>query len=185
MRFRIRDISIYICILSLLMATGCRDDIKWSESRKISSAGWFPEQAIEFNLDPAAYQPKPDNRFAEMTAIAMGDTLPRCLGTYNAILAIRYLDECNISRLDLIYEKEGLEEPIYSDTLRIPLYYPDGSTVGKGRFGIFETNVSLPGFTVGKGTILSLRPATDSDTIRGISDITLLLHREPDVKSTH
>ncbi|MDE6271894.1 MAG: gliding motility lipoprotein GldH [Muribaculaceae bacterium] len=180
MRLRFHDISIIIGILSLITATGCRDDIKWSESRKISSEGWTPDQVIEFNLDPAAYQPKPENRFAELTARAMGDTLPRCLGNYQAVLAVRYLDKCNVARLDLIIEKAGLDESIVTDTLRIPLYYDDGNPVGKGRLGIFEASVVLPGFRVSNGTILSLRPATDTDTIRGISDITLLLSQNPE-----
>ncbi len=175
MSLRFRDISIIFGILSLFLAMGCRDDIKWCESRKIPAEGWLSGEIIEFNLDPAAYQPNPENRFAEMTARAMGDTLPRCLGTYQAVLAFRYVDKCNVSRLDLILEKAGLDEPISTDTLRIPLFLPDGTPIGKGRFGIFETSIVVPDFKVSNGTLLSLRPATEADTIRGLSDVTLLL----------
>ena len=165
------------CLL-LLGAGGCRNDIAWCETQDVSPDGWLPSDIVEFNLDPAAYEPKPDNRFAEMTARAVGDTLPRCLGTYRATLAVRFLDYCNVSSLDLVAEKAGLEEPLVVDTISIPLFDNDGIAVGNGRFGISEAKYEIGDFTIADGTTFSLRPINYSDTIVGISDITLLLHQQ-------
>lgn len=164
--------------LLILGAGGCRNDIAWCETQKISPDGWLPSDIVEFNLDPAAYEPKPENRFAEITARAVGDTLPRWLGTYRATLAVRFLDYCNVSTLDLVAEKAGLDEPIVADTISIPLYNNDGNAVGNGRFGISEAKYEIRNFTIADGTTFSLRPIDYSDTIVGISDITLLLHKQ-------
>lgn len=163
-------------ILPLLFTTeGCRSDVSWSRSVPVSPKGWNQAEVVEFNLDPAAYEPKPENRFAEMTARAVGDTLERWLGTYRAIISVRYLDNCNVSDLRLIAEKAGLDEPIATDTLRIPLFDSGGRPLGKGSLGISEAGISIYPFKVGNGTTLSLRPVEYADTLTGITDITLSL----------
>lgn len=161
-------------LISLLGA--CRRDIVWSESRSIPSNGWTSSMPLDFILDPAAYEPPAANRFAEYTARAIGDTTERIIGSYHASLSLRYLKNCNAEVLDLVAEKSGLNEPITTDTLRFQLFDAEGYPVGKGRLGIYETTISLPGiFKVKEGTKLSVGPIEYSDTITGVTDITLFL----------
>lgn len=168
-------ISLFATLLLIFAAGGCRNDIKWSRTQSISPDGWLPEEVIEFNLDPAAYQPPPENRFAEMTARAVGDTLQRWLGMYHAYVAVRYLNECNVADLALVAEKAGLDEPITTDTLRFRLFNQAGRPLGRGRLGINEARCEIYPFKVANGTTLSLRPAQYTDTVTGITDITLIL----------
>lgn len=162
-------------ILMMSCLTACRHDIKWIQTEEVDQNGWLPTQPVEFDLDPPAYLPKPENRFAEITARAIGDTLPRYMGTYKATLAIRYNNRCNVSRIDIIAEKVGLDEPITTDTIRIPLFDNDGNPEGTGHLGIYEKSIDLYPFKVADGTMLSLRPADYSESVKGITDVTLIL----------
>lgn len=175
----LHNVMTAVCAVILIIAAGCRNDIIWSQSSEVPSEGWMPSDMVEFNLDPSAYDPKPSNRFAEITARAIGDTAVRNLGIFRASLAIRYLEDCNASEISLIAEKAGLDESISTDTLRIPLFDSSGRPVGKGRFGIYETSVDIFPFKVAEGTVISFRPMEFKDTIRGITDLTLLLHKNP------
>ncbi len=165
------------CLLVMAITGSCRNDIVWSSSEKVPSDGWLPDEFVQFDLDPSAYDPKPANRFAELTARAVGDTAERHLGVYHATLAIRYLEDCNVSELRLAVEKAGLDEPLRNDTIRIPLFRNDGKPAGKGRFGIYETSLKLYPFTISNGTTVSFSPVAAKDTVRGITDIILLIHK--------
>lgn len=162
--------------LLLIVAWGCNNNVRWSKSYHIPSDGWLPDDFIIFNLDPVAYLPKPDNRFAEMTAKAAGDTAERYLGRYKAVIAIRYLDNCNVTHLSLATEKAGLDEPIVTDTITFPLFNNEGQPLGKGNLRILETSLEFSPFVVGNGTTLSLHPIASADTVKGITDVTLLLN---------
>ncbi|MDE6811447.1 MAG: gliding motility lipoprotein GldH [Muribaculaceae bacterium] len=177
-----RKISYYssfiICVAlgMAIMLGACRKDILWSESRLLPAEGWTSQHPVDFILDPAAYEPPLANKFAEFTARAIGDTTERIIGNYHATLALRYRYNCNAGAITIIAEKYGLNEPVSTDTLKLRLFNDDGTPAGKGRLGIFESSVTLPGvFAVKEGTVLSIRPLEYADTISGLTDITLFL----------
>ncbi|MDE5842945.1 MAG: gliding motility lipoprotein GldH [Muribaculaceae bacterium] len=170
--------ALCVALGMIIMLGACRRDILWSESKSIPAAGWTFAQPLDFVLDPAAYEPPLPNKFAEYTARAIGDTTERIIGSYHAALSLRYRHNCNAEAVALIAEKYGLNEPTVCDTLCFRLFNTDGAPTGKGRLGIFETTIQLPGiFRVKEGTILSIRPIEYADTISGITDITLFLSR--------
>lgn len=159
-----------------LSLCACRDDVAWSKTVPLDSDGWLPEYVVEFQLDPAAYAPDPENRFAQMTARAIGDTVPRILGDYDAVLSVRYLKDANAGTLRLVVEQESLDSPTRTDTIAIRMFDADGEPAGSGHLGIFESRAHIPGpFKVSDGTTLSVRPIVYADTVRGITDVTLLL----------
>lgn len=174
MRLRL---NIFCAALGIILLLGaCRKDILWSESKRLPADGWTTEHSIDFNLDPAAYEPPPANRFAEFTARSIGDTTARIIGTYHAFLSLRYRSDCNAAKIGLIVEKFGLSEPTSTDTITLTLFDASGSPTGKGRLGIYETGTPIAGeFHVKEGTILSVRPISYCDTIFGLSSLSLFL----------
>ncbi|MDE5651914.1 MAG: gliding motility lipoprotein GldH [Muribaculaceae bacterium] len=165
-----------LIVAAAAASTSCRDDVDWCASSALSPEGWDATRSVDFVLDPAAYAPPAANRFEEMTDKAIGDTIRRIPGSYEATLSIRYMHYCNAETLRLVVERISLDLPVATDTLALPLFTPDGEPTGSGRLGIYESRIRLrPRLVVSNGTILSVHPIEYADTLRGITDVTLLL----------
>lgn len=122
-------------MLPAMLFTACRNDLQWTGTVNIPSGGWTDEMPVVFELDPQAYLAPESNRFAEMTSRAIGDTLPRLYGHYNARLSLRYSDNCNASSLRIATELASLDRDITTDTIAVTLFNPDGSPVSPGKIG--------------------------------------------------
>lgn len=163
------------CIATLLLG-GCRNDVAWSDSKPIPSDGWGADQTLEFMVDPTAYLPPPENKYAEMTKEAMGDTVKRYLGTYNARLALRYLPDCNTDTLKLIVSQESLTSYQRTDTISVLLFDSTGRPTGSGHLGILEKELPLPSqVKISEGSFITVTPLPYSEKITGLKDITLIL----------
>lgn len=163
-------------MLPAMLFTACRNDLQWTGTVNIPSGGWTDEMPVVFELDPQAYLAPESNRFAEMTSRAIGDTLPRLYGHYNARLSLRYSDNCNASSLRIATELASLDRYITTDTIAVTLFNPDGSPVSPGRYGINETSILLPpSFCVTRGTTLTVTPISYSTPIEGLLSVSLIL----------
>ncbi|MDE5902315.1 MAG: gliding motility lipoprotein GldH [Muribaculaceae bacterium] len=163
-------------MLPALLFTACRDDMKWTGTVQLPSDGWTDGMPVVFDLDPQAYLAPESNRFAEMTSRAIGDTLPRLSGHYNARLSLRYADGCNARDIRIATELASLDRDITTDTISVTLFNSDGTPVSPGRYGINEVAVPLPaGLTVTQGTTLTLTPISYSSPIEGMLSVSLIL----------
>lgn len=163
-------------VLTLLQS--CRDDVAWSSSHRLPSGGWDDASPVEFVIDPVAYVPEPENPYKEMTARAVGDTTRRYLGKYKALISLRYLPECNIDTISLVVSREALDAPLTADTLSVPLFDSAGQPVGKGHLGIFEASVAIPSpVVVSEGSLITISPIKYTDSIAGLTDVSIFLLR--------
>lgn len=163
-------------MLPALLFTGCRDDLKWTDTVQIPSDGWTDGMPAVFELDPQAYLAPESNRFAEITSRIIGDTLPRLSGLYNARISLRYADNCNARDFRIATELASLDRDITTDTISVTLFNADGTPVRPGRYGINEVSVVLPSpLDVTQGTTLTLTPISYSEPIKGMLSISLIL----------
>lgn len=174
-----KQLSLTICIASLIFGSvSCRDDVAWNASARINPMEWTPRNPAVFVIDPAGYIPAPANKFAEMTSRATGDTIASIRGVFNAVISLRYRDDCNAEKIRLAVETVSLDSPILTDTLEITLFSPSGAPAGSGKMGIHEASVAMPRpLNVGSGTAVSISPIDYKTPIRGVTDATLLLKR--------
>lgn len=163
-------------MLPALLFAGCRRAVEWTHTISVPTDGWDNSSPVIFQLDPQAYLPKNADRFEEMTAHAVGDTLPRLHGLYRAHLSLRYLDDCNASSLRLLAESASLEREVRTDTIIIPLFDADGTPHGSGRFGLNEVSVVLPSpYEVNAGATLTITPADYTTPVSGVQSVTFIL----------
>lgn len=171
-------LNILYTLIAASLLVGCRNDVAWSDSKSLPKDGWTADQTIEFMVDPEAYRPEPEDKYAEMTKKAMGDTAKRYLGTYGGRLTLRYLPSCNIDTLRVVVTGESLTSNQRTDTLTFPLFNNSGNPVGKGHLGIFETEVTIPGqVKITRGSFITVTPLPYAEKIIGLTDLTLLLSR--------
>lgn len=166
---------LFACIATTLL-WGCRNDIAWSDSKTVPADGWNADQSIEFMIDPVAYLPQPENKYAEMTKKAMGDTVKRYLGNYTGRLALRYMPDCNTDTLRLVVAQESLTAYQRTDTISVLLFDTSGRPTGTGHLGIFEKELPLPTkVRILEGSFITVTPVPYSEKITGLKDITLIL----------
>ena len=167
-------------LLPALLFFACDKNVAWTDTKTVDRDGWSADSPVSFSMDPLAYEPDKDrDRFAEMPARAVGDTVTRLRGCFDATLSLRYADDCNTSEISLIIEQASLDTEISADTISVTLFSRDGTPAHRGRFGINETSVTLPRpITVSQGTQLNVSPLPYDTLPSGILSATLILrHR--------
>lgn len=170
-----------LSILTFILCgmNSCRKDICWSDTQPINGQEWSILNPVTFNLDPMAYHSPYKDDFERKTAEAIGDTIPRLHGRYEAVVSLRYSGNCTTSSLDVVVERMALQGEITCDTLRFELFDPANRPEGRGRFSIYEVSQKLPPpYTALPGAIISLYPVEYSEPVKGIRSATLILSRE-------
>lgn len=162
-----------------LISAACRRDVAFSQSNPVDSHAWLPSQELSFDLDPGAFVPEPSNRFALLTAKAMGDTVHHLRGTYRAVLAIRYDRRCNLRAIPLkIWQESLTDREFRTDTAYVDLNDSYRTPAAPGHLGIYEVKWELPQeLTILNGHSIHVAPPATTDTLRGITDVTLMLYK--------
>lgn len=158
-----------------LCMTDCDKNIAWTETVSLPVKGWTQSQPIVFNLDPEAYKPEV-NKYEYMTSKAIGDTIPRLKGIFQAHLSLRYKDDCNASDMKIVVERAALDTEITRDTIAIRFFDNDGAAEGHGRFGLNETSIPLNSpLIVSDGTTITVLPIDYKTPVTGLLSLTLTL----------
>lgn len=163
----------------LFVMPSCDNRVAWTDTVTLDPEGWSPRHPAVFDIDPQAYDSDwNSDRFAEMTSRAVGDTVARLHGYFDATLSLRYSDDCNAGAISLVAERASLDSEISTDTLTFTLFDRCGNPSGRGRFGINEVSIRLPyRLKVSEGTVFSVYPLDYDSLPAGFLSATLILRR--------
>lgn len=107
------------------------------------------------------------------------DSAEIAAGRFDMAIVVRYSNRCTSK--SVIFDVESISlEHAKPDSVRItiPLFATDGTPLGKGNWGVYETADTLAkDIKLAEGYVVSLSSPLDKDATKGILDIGIKLSR--------
>lgn len=137
-------------MIIILAACDLNEHVAWSHFEKIDSDGWDPADRIEFIAQPA-------------------DSLAALKEQYAGKMIIRYSGRRAIAPFHVVVETENDNGPISCDTILVRLFKDSGHPVGKGNYGVYETEYSItPSQRISDGYSVTLYPLARKESTMGL-----------------
>lgn len=107
---------------TLLLPQGCSKETPvWSQAVQTPYTDWTPEEKVVFTADSQH----------------VAETHPQRM-----IVFMRYRNDCNLRDIGLIFEYDS-ELGSATDSIKLPLFRPDGTPAGRSSLGVLETTDTL------------------------------------------